>query len=82
MLSINTFRIFTGIKVQSSRLNRFKTEINKFKRLRSINLIYLFDDIRDCSSFFVGTKNKEHFYNFIFIYFWVITEYRGFLQSP
>ena len=27
-------------------------------------------------------KNKEHFYNFIFVNFWVITEYRGFLQSP
>ena len=26
MLSINTFRIFTGVKVQSGRLNRFKTE--------------------------------------------------------
>ena len=29
MLSINTFGIFTGVKVQSGRLNRFKTEINK-----------------------------------------------------
>ena len=33
------------------------------------------------SSFFVGTKNKEHFYNFIFINFWVKSELRGFLQS-
>ena len=32
--------------------------------------------------FFVGTKNKEHFYNFIFINFWVKSELRGFLQSP
>ena len=31
--------------------------------------------------FFVGTKNKEHFYNFIFINFWVKSELRGFLQS-
>ena len=30
---------------------------------------------------FLWDKNKEHFYNFIFINFWVITEYRGFLQS-
>jgi hypothetical protein len=29
----------------------------------------------------VGTKNKEHFYNFIFINFWVKSELRGFLQS-
>jgi hypothetical protein len=67
------FGIFAGVKVQSGRLNRLKTEINK--------LIYLFDDNRDCSSFFVGTKNKEQFYNLIFIYFWVKTEFRGFLQS-
>ena len=33
MLSINTFRVFAGVKVQSGRLNRFKTEINKFNIL-------------------------------------------------
>jgi hypothetical protein len=32
-------------------------------------------------SFFVGTKNKEQFYNLIFINFWVKAEFRGFLQS-
>ena len=61
MLSINTFRIFTGIKVQSGRLNRFKTELN--------NLIYLFDGNLRRSSFFVGTKNKSilqfYFYKFL-----------------
>lgn len=33
MLSINTFRVFAGIEVQSGRLDRFKTEINKFNIL-------------------------------------------------
>jgi hypothetical protein len=33
MLSINMFGIFAGVKVQSGRLNRLKTEINKFNIL-------------------------------------------------
>jgi hypothetical protein len=33
MLSINMFRIFAGIKVQSGRLNCFETELKKFNIL-------------------------------------------------
>jgi hypothetical protein len=33
MLGINAFGIFTGVKVLSGRLNRFKTELNKFNIL-------------------------------------------------
>jgi len=33
MLSINTFGIFTRVKVQSARLNNFETKINKFNIL-------------------------------------------------
>jgi hypothetical protein len=37
--------------------------------VRSVKLIYLFDDNGSCSSFFVGTKNKEYFYILFFINF-------------
>ena len=48
----------------------------------SSNLIYLFDDnIGRSFVFWWGPKNKEHFYNLVFINFWVKSELRGFLQS-
>lgn len=47
MVSINIFRIFSGVKVHSGR--------PIVLRMRSTNLIYLSDENRNCSSF-VGTK--------------------------
>jgi len=52
--------VFAGVKVQSGRLN-------PVLRLRSINLIYLFDDNRDCSSFLWGQKKKQ--FKILFLYF-------------